>query len=108
MWCSGSLISKTYVLTAAHCVKDKEPEDISIMAGAHERPGTKKVAEERQERQVKRIVSHPKFIGKFGDPDFAILELEKPFELTKAVKPVALATKDVTKDFDSAGFLYRQ
>ena len=39
---------------------------------------------------VKRIITHPKYISKTQDNDIAILQLDKPAVLTRAVKLACL------------------
>jgi len=35
IYCGATIICSTYVLTAAHCVDNKTPEEIAVVVGEH-------------------------------------------------------------------------
>ena len=34
-WCGGSILTRTHILTAAHCIEDETPSSIQVRAQVH-------------------------------------------------------------------------
>ena len=84
-WCGGTLISSTHVLTAAHCVYEKEASDIQVLLREHNTADSViKTAD------VAEIINHPDWDRPTIDNDYAILRLAKPVTFTNKVAPACL------------------
>lgn len=79
-FCSGTLIGKRWVLTAAHCVDDKAAANLQVVIGDTDLDNTTDPAELRA---VERIRVHPKWGGDTGDGnDVALLRLVNDSNVT--------------------------
>lgn len=74
LWCSLSRYSDPTMWTA--------------FLGLHDQ--SKRSATGVQERQLKKIISHPSFNDFTYDYDIALLELERPVEYSATVRPICL------------------
>ncbi|XP_026481286.1 trypsin-like [Ctenocephalides felis] len=75
-FCGGSIMTKSIILSAAHCFDRKvEPDDVKIRAGSSEIYNGGVLV------QVDRWVIHPDYDSKEQDRDVAIVFLETPLEL---------------------------
>ncbi|XP_069943924.1 uncharacterized protein [Cherax quadricarinatus] len=88
IFCGGSIVSDLYVLTAAHCVKDRRAEEVIIRLGETTRSGTQAV-----EVPVQEILLHPRYsLTAVTHFDIALVKLQQPIEYNERILPVCLAS----------------
>ncbi|XP_069823984.1 ovochymase-2 [Dendropsophus ebraccatus] len=92
-FCGGTIISDTYILTAAHCISAKHPMfKIRVYVGDHDFS-----VEEASEQSffLKAVFKHPNFNpGKPFNYDIAILELMGKIQFGKNIQPACLPNPD--------------
>lgn len=113
--CTATLVSRTYLLIAAHCVVDifqpplyplNDPNDYYAVAGHVDinSPDAKRIG-------LKRFIKHPQFyMNDYKDAHFprhtdggatndvALIELEEPLPFTDTIQPICVSGKHQTSD----------
>ncbi|KAM5138213.1 ovochymase-2-like [Mantella aurantiaca] len=88
-FCSGVIVTKTYVLTTAGCVAQKRLflDMLLVVAGLHDLERS----EDTQKCSVKEINIHPEFVSVTMENDIALLQLKEPLQFNDNVQPVCFS-----------------
>ena len=89
-FCGASIISKNWVVTAAHCVQGVQANNIRVHAGtAHQF-----VDNEGVFINCDRVIIHPYYNPNSFDNDIALLHLTSPLSFNSNIQPIRLNTDE--------------
>ncbi|GLV42225.1 uncharacterized protein CBL_03811 [Carabus blaptoides fortunei] len=89
-FCGGNLISTKHVLTAAHCVYEKN--NIQIKIGAHNNMQAFELG--AYMRTVRSVIAHPEYATNSAHADISIAVLSEALAYSQTIKPVCLWNDD--------------
>lgn len=91
--CGGSLIAPNVILTAAHCVANKQQDTLLVRAGEWDTQ-TRNELYPHHDRRVREVIIHERFSKGSLFNDIALLILDEPFEFAENVQPVCLPPRN--------------
>ena len=93
-FCGGSIIEDDIVLTAAHCIQDKQASEVKAVFGTED---LSLIGPHRTERNVSKIIVHPSYISKQSYYDVAILILDQKLDFNDGISSICLPSEATSR-----------
>ena len=88
MFCSGTLITKQFLVTAAHCFNKVRPSDLTLVIGNVFKTNSR--SKHHEVRKVDKVVARADFELRSYNNDIALVKMDRPVEWNEAVRPLCL------------------
>nr|XP_012226054.1 PREDICTED: venom serine protease-like isoform X1 [Linepithema humile] len=99
IYCGATIISKSHVVTAAHCVENRDMNKVGILVGEHDVTIGEETNATRLHR-IKKCTIHPQYDSNTSH-DIAVCETNDTIEFNAAVGPVCLPFQHKQDSFDN-------
>jgi len=92
--CGAALLTNTWIITAAHCVKDIAPSNLLVRVGEYHVLRTNE-AHKHIDRRIRKVVTHRKFDKGTYEYDIALLQMQDvPINYQPNMIPICLPEND--------------
>lgn len=99
--CGAVILNENWLLTAAHCIWIKQPEDFKAFAGEHDLLVDEGV---RQERSVDRLTPHPNFDYDKNLNDIGLVHVSEPFIFNSIIHEIDPPSADAALNDEATVF----